>query len=210
MKETTKFKKWVERVRPKRGLVCHFYIPESNKPYYDKLDYVLFNLISNAKEWVVKGTPDHGITSRSGKKSRVPCLNCFEVDSDFVDAIIDLQDINNHKFEFGVVFNKNCLRKYFGRGQVIDVEAKIPRPIPFAPYCHRYDSPTNRYGALKPFHWCQVVRIEIDKNIFRSCPILAIPGKAIMGFLIKESDVVAARELLDSKRLGSVPIFPIL
>lgn len=93
---------------------------------------------------------------------------------------------------------------------MIDVEAGIPNPRPYPNKCHYYDHPKKKYGALKPFHNCQVVRIEIDESGLRLKPIAAIPGKAIMGVLTKRADFSAIRDLLGKKGLGDIQVFPVL
>jgi len=207
-KETGKFKKWVDRVKPKRGLICHFYIPESEKLYYDKLDYAFFNLYSSSKEWIVKGTFGHGIRSRRGKTSRIPCLNFFEVNSSFIDALNELNSTEDHKFHFGIILNKRFMQKYFKK--VIDVSTEMPNPLPPPNQCHHFDSPRYRYGVLKPFHRCKVVRIEIPNSDLRSIPISSIPGKAVLGILVKPEDAFAVIKLLNCKKLGELPVFPVL
>ena len=207
MKKADEFKKWAKRESYRRGLICHFYITESKKQYYDKTDYAFFNLLSKSKDWIVKGTSGHGISGKKGKPSRVACLNCFEVDKEFYEAIKTLYSERNEKFDLGVIFNKRRLRNRF---KVIDVSTDIPKPLPPRNICHHYDRPRFRYGVLRPFNLCNVVRIEIPNSDLRTIPISAVSNRAIMGILVKKGDIDIVKRLLKLKGMNQVRVFALL
>jgi len=199
------FIRWANQVSYRRGLLCHLYISSSTKQYFDKTDYALFNLIADSRGWIVKGTADHGIRSKRGKVSPVPCLNCFEINEMFFEALKKLKD--GHKFEFGIVLNKRRLANNF---KVINVEARLPKPLPPPKECHHYDSPRNRPGALSPFHYCDVVRVEIPQGKLWGAPITVLPRKTLLGYLVKKRDHEAFQELFEQKPSKRARIFPVL
>lgn len=58
MKETTRFKRWANKERKGRGLVCHFYeAGGKQKQYYTKVDYAYFNLFNESPSWIIKANP---------------------------------------------------------------------------------------------------------------------------------------------------------
>lgn len=201
------FVSWAKKISYRRGIVCHFYIPESTKQYYDKTDYAYFNLFCNSKEWIVKGTVGHGITSQRGKRSPVPCLNCFEVDDEFYKAIKQLYAERNGKFELGILLNKRKIKNDF---KVIPVSNEHPKERPPPNKCHHYDNPRFKKGVLSPFHYCDVVRIEIPKSNLHEIPIGFIPYRAIIGMLVKQKDRRAIVDLLKIKEMDEVKVFPLL
>ena len=157
MTEISKFIRWANLERQYRGLLCHFYIEKSKQQFYSTTDYAHFNIFSDSRNWIVKGTPKHGIKSKSGKTSPVPCLNCFEVNKKFYDALKRLHTQVNQKFELGIILNKRKLKSEFN---VIDVCNIPPFPRPSPKECHYYDFPQFRKGVLDPFNFCDVVRVE--------------------------------------------------
>jgi len=192
-------------------MICHFYIKEKEtqkqKQYYGKTDYAYINLFSDSRDWIVKGTPGHGI-----RPSPVPCLNCFEINEKFYRALKELSKKKNEKFELGVIFNKRMLKNYFGSNAVIDVELRTrwgPQPLPPLRQCHYFDYPERRKGVLDPFNYCDVVRVEIPMPKRFKIPMAAIPYQAIMGMLVKRGNSGVIRDLLESKR-SCVDIFPLL
>jgi len=58
MKDLTRFRRWADQRRRRRGLLCHFYegISERQKQYHTKVDYAYFNLFSESPDWIIKGT----------------------------------------------------------------------------------------------------------------------------------------------------------
>ena len=201
------FKKWARSQSYRRGMICHFYMPESNKQYYGKTDYAYFNLLSNSLDWLVKGTTGHGIKSKRRKSSSIPCLNCFEVDDEFFWALKKLTPGDNTKFELGILLNKRKLRSYFG---VIDVSIEWPHPIPSPNKCHYYDNPRFRQGTLYPFNYCNVVRVEIPRSAIHGVHIAPISNDQIMGMLVKRGDYRAITKLLKFKGMEEVEVFPLL
>ncbi|MFX0117172.1 MAG: hypothetical protein ACFFB3_21685 [Candidatus Hodarchaeota archaeon] len=213
MTEMSRFVRWANRKRKWRGLICHFYIPKSTKQYYSKTDYAYFNLFSDSYTWIVKGTPHHGIKSTRGKRSPIPCLNCFEINPEFYDALKELQahrDEVSSKFELGIIFNKRKLKNLFGRRHVIDVSTDYISPLPPPRKCHHYDRPRKRVATLFPFNYCDVVRIEIPKSELSDLPIIGMPYDIIMGMLIKEEDFAGINGLLESKDWNEIEVFPLL
>ena len=97
-KKLGKFIEWAKNRSFRRGLICHLYIRESEKQYYDKTDYAYLNLFSDSPYWVVKGTANHGIRRKKGKCSPIPCLNCFQVNDKFFRAIKILAQGKSHIF----------------------------------------------------------------------------------------------------------------
>jgi hypothetical protein len=170
------------------------------------MDYAHFNLVSRRRGWVVKGTPNHGISSKRGKRSQVPCLNCFEVDEIFYDALRILGKSGNEKYEMGVLLNKRKLKNDFN---VIEVTTNFPRPLPKPNKCHGYDLANGRF-VLKPFNYCNVVRIEVPKNLQIDEPIVNIRYKAIIGFLVRSKMKLKIQRLLREKGLGNVKVFSVL
>lgn len=210
MKKITGFIRWANRTRKRRGLICHFYIAKSTRQYYSKTDYAYFNLFSDSREWTVKGTPHHGIKSQRGKRSPVPCLNCFELNNEFHEALKVLCNKGNEKFELGIIFNKRKLKNWFGKKKVIDVSTEPPSPLPPPKKCHHYDWPRKRRGVLDPFNYCDVVRVEIPKSSFHNLAIESIPYHIVMGMLVKQDDYADICELLESKMWDEIEVFPLL
>lgn len=204
--ERTRFVRWARKNSSWRGLICHFYIAESTKQYYSKTDFALLNLMADSRGWIVKGTPEHGIRSKKGFVSPVPCLNCFEVNDKFYKALKELGE--DGKFDFGLILNKRKIANIFDR--VIDVEAKLPKPLPPPKKCHYYDSPHKRYGALSPFHYCDVVRIEMAKLGPMQSPVTSIPQRAILAYLVRSRDRESIGARLRTKRVDDSIVFSVL
>lgn len=201
MKELTKFIRWADSHRSGRGLLCHFYTIEGKKQkqYYTKTDYAYFNLISDSPNWIVKGTTGHGIRSTRGKVSKVPCLNCYKVDTVFYEALDTLINEGNKKFEFGLILDKLVLKEAF---EVIDVshwDHTDSRPPPSE--CWRYDI-TQKRPALWPFNNCEVVRVRIPETNVYGLPIRPIPRGGVVGLLVKQDgyDPDVTMKLLDKKK----------
>jgi len=211
MREISRFIRWANRKRFRRGLICHFYIAKSKKQYYSKTDYAYFNLFNNSRDWIVKGTPEHGIRSWRGKTSPVPCLNGFEINEKFYEALKTLCDEGNERFELGIIFNKRKLKNHFGDRKIIDVSPIVTPPSPFPPpkKCHHYDWSRSR-RKLWPFHKCDVVRVEIQPSNFHGIPITAIPYHIVMGLLVMQKDYPYIDELLESKKWDEIEVFPLL
>jgi len=222
MKDLKNFKQWVRRNSKRRGMICHFYIEESEKQeekdktkkpkqkqYYTKADYAFFNLLNDTKDWIVKGTMHHGITDKYGNLSTTPCLNCFEINKEFFTALELLHDEGNDKFEFGVIFNRNKLRRHFGGDKVRNVDDwKHDKPRPSKGQCWLYDIPKRKW-ALYPFNFCQVVRVKLQKTDLRELAIEAIPIKTIMGFLVRKQDYRGISNLPKVKE-NDIDVFPLL
>jgi hypothetical protein len=224
MKELTRFKRWANRNRIRRGMICHFYISESKafdekteqkkpkqKQYYGKVDYAYFNLFSDSQDWLIKGTTEHGVRSIRDELSQIPCLNCFEVNDKFCNALEALLETGNDRFGMGIILNKRRLK--LADFKVIPVEALIRPPSPFPPLskCHHFDWARLR-RALWPFNDCDVVRVEIPKSKIYEIPIVALPYRAIMGLLVRQKGYreKAMNELLDAKKWNGVEIFLLL
>jgi hypothetical protein len=159
---------------------------KKQKQYYTKPDYAYFNIFSDSSDWIIRGTTGHGITSQRGKVSQTPCLNCYQVNDEFFDALEKLSSGGNKKYEVGVIFDKQELRKIFREDNVKDVNAwthELPRPTPNE--CWYYDIPKKKM-ALWPFSYCDVVRIRIKPSALYGMTITAIPSSALMGLLVKE------------------------
>jgi hypothetical protein len=213
MNELSKFTRWADKESPGRGLICHLYISESEKQYYSKTDYAYFNLLSDSRNWIVKGTTAHGIASKRGKVSLIPCLNLFEVDDKFYKALDLLSNEGNKRFDLGIVFNKRKLKGSFGKAKVVDVRPIVrpPDPFPSPKECHHYDWARSRH-KLWPFNQCDVVRLEIPESDF-GLPIAIIPYQAIMGMLTRRKDYHGITKIVqDTKRWDTdkVQIFPLL
>lgn len=206
-KKVSKFIKWAKNESYRRGLICHFYIPDSEKQYYDKTDFAYFNLFSDSRYWIIKGTPNHGIRSKKGKCSPVFCLNCFQVNDEFFSALKTLEERKNHKFDLGILFYKRKLKNRF---KVIDVSIERPALHPPPSKCHYYDNASSRKGVLYPFNYCDVVRIEVPGSEFRRLPIAAIPRKYIAGFIVRRGDYWGVTRLLKKKGMSSADAFPFI
>jgi hypothetical protein len=202
-----RFEAWAKSASRGRGLVCHFYIKESSKQYYDNSDFAQFNLNSDSSSWLVKGTPGHGIRSIRGKSSQVPCLNCFVVNDVFYDALRELSREGNTKFELGVIFNKRALANQF---HVISVSTEFPHPLPPPNKCHYYDIPRKRAGVLSPFHYCDVVRIEIPPPCAGEEPIAEISSEAVLALLVKAEHVPWVAFRLEAKDMIGTEYFALL
>lgn len=217
MKELTGFKRWANRHRRGRGLLCHFYEVEGKKQkqYYTKSDYAYFNLVSGSPDWVVKGTTEHGITSRGGKTSQVPCLNCYQINNDFYEALNEHLKQVRKKYEIGIVLSKLAVKRHFGEDKVRDIELwdhRDSRPPPAK--CWLYDIRRAR-RSLIPFNYCHVVRIRMPKTRLYGMPIGVIPRRAIMGLLVRKDgyDHNTLSRLLRKKKWDETEgfeIFPLL
>jgi len=214
MQELTRFKRWAERNRAGRGLLCHFYEAEGKqKQYYTKLDYAYFNLFSNSPNWVIKGTIGHGIRSKRGKPSQVPCFNCYQVDEEFYMALKAYCKESYTKYGIGIIFSKRRIKNLFGDDNVMDVEKwdfRKNRPSPGE--CWKYDIGGKPRKKLWPFHNCQVVRIRIPPSNLYSLPIASIPKEAITGLLVKKEgyNIKMMEKILENKRWKAIEIFPLL
>lgn len=169
-------------------MICHFYLKVKKKQlrYYTKSDYAYFNLFSDSQDWLVKGTTGHGIRNHRDRPSKVPILNCYQIDNEFYEALETLCDDTANNPELGIIFNKRELRRCFGEENVRDVELwDHQKPRPSVDKSWQYDIRTKR-TALWPFNYCKVVRIEIPHSRFYGLPIKAIPRSAIMGLLVKQ------------------------
>jgi hypothetical protein len=206
-KQLRNFISWAKEKSFRRGLVCHFYMPESEKQYYDKTDFAYLNLFSDSTNWIIKGTPNHGIRSRRHKWSPVPCLNCFQVDEEFHSAMKTLVDKRSKRFDVGIVLYKRKLKNKFN---VIDVSIERPNPLPPPNKCHYFDNASSRRGVLFPFNYCKVVRIEVPRSDFRQIPMACISGKCVAGLIVKHGDYWNVSRLLKQKGMNRVEIFPIL
>jgi len=223
MRSLDVFKEWVEEYSYRRGIICHFYISKPGNEevdgddkakqvqYFTKVDYAFFNLLSQAEEWIIKGTIHNGVKDKYGDLCRVPCLNCFEVNGKFLDALEKLKINVNNRFEIGVLFNKRRLRSHFGSEEVCDVDDWIENGCPELPnkLCWKYDIYTQRRWALDPFHYCDVVRVRTRKSGLRRLPIHAIPLEYVVGFLVRRSDY---RAVLNSPKSikYTFEVFPVL
>ena len=212
METLTDFKRWAKQESHRRGIICHFYIVQrdnqsNQKQYYDKLDYAYFNLLSDSKDWLVKGTTGHGITSKRGKRSQVPCLNCFAVDEEFVSSLRRLIKDRNEKFELGILLNKRKLNNLF---DVIDVSTGRPNPVPPPNRCHWYDNPRRRMGVLNPFNFCNVVRVEVPGSQFQGIAIARIPSDAMLGLLVRRTARKTVLDRMREKGLRKVKVFGLL
>jgi hypothetical protein len=205
MTEQSRFTRWVRKCSPRRGLICHFYIREKSKLFYGKIEFAYFNLFCSSKDWVVGGTKNHGISSARGKKSPIPCLNCFEVNDGFCAIIKKYKPDRNGQFEIGIIFNKRKLKKDF---EVINVSKKRPSPLPPPSKCHHFDNPRFR-GVLRPFHYCDIVRVEVPE-LAHFPAIDSIRWDSIMGMLVKPQNQNDIAELLKRKGLGQIEIFAVL
>lgn len=224
MNQLEKFKRWVKEYSRRRGVICHFYISKRSKEeeaeikgktkqvrYFTKADYAFLNLFSPAGAWVVKGTIHNGVKDKYGDLCRVPCLNCFEVNSKFLKALKKLTINENEKFEVGVLFNKRRLRRHFGNDEVCDVDDWMKNGCPELPnkQCWRYDIFWKRKWVLDPFNFCDVVRVKIPKSGLRDLPIYPIPLQYTVGLLVRRSDYKAMLDL-PKIREYDLGVFPVL
>lgn len=212
MKELTRFKRWADRNRRRRGLLCHFYEKDSKKQYYTDSGYAYFNLFSDLPDWIIKGTTDHGIRSEREKTCQTPVLNCYQIDDKFYEALENHCNDANKKYELGIVLSKSELKHHFGEGNVADIELwgfKGRKPPPSE--CWRYDVWSGR-KRLWPFNNCNVVRVRIPRSRLFGIPIKVIPGAAIMALLAKEEgfEEKAMSKLLEKKGWKGVEVFPLL
>ncbi|MDI6788954.1 MAG: hypothetical protein QME51_11335, partial [Planctomycetota bacterium] len=113
-----------------KKMICHFYIKDSSHQYYDNADFVYFNLLSKTRGWIIKGTPEHGISSKRKKRSQIPCLNCFEVDEKLYNGLKTLLKNGNKKFEFALLLIR---RKVDHKYKVINVSIKRPKKTEIVP-----------------------------------------------------------------------------
>jgi hypothetical protein len=226
MSHIERFRYWAEKCRRKEGIICHFYYADKErnrdgknkkakqKQYYTKVDYAHFNLFSDSQDWLVKGTPEHGIsglTSRGYEKSQVPCLNCYEIDGKFYRALGAPEEQWNKRYELGIIFSKQRLKVHFGENKVKDVELwnhKNQRPPPRL--CWFYDIGKGRVGPLRPFNRCHVVRVRIPKSRTLGIAIKPMPREAIRGIIVKRGTCEIIRKLLEVKGWDDIKVFPLL
>jgi len=218
-----RFKRWVKEYSYRRGIICHFYISKRDSEeadterkakqvqYFTKADYAFFNLFSQAEEWIIKGTIHNGVRDKYGNLCRVPCLNCFEVNSRFLKALRRLSIQGNDKFEIGVLFNKRRLRSHFGNDEICNVDDWMKNGCPELSnkQCWRYDIFWKRKWVLDPFNFCNVVRVKIPKSGLRRLPIYPIPLEHVVGLLARRNDYEA---VLDSPKIieHTLQVFPVL
>lgn len=213
MKEITKFKKWAEKNRKGRGLLIHFYeVQGKQKPYYTKADFAYYNLFTESPNWIVKGTEGHGIRSPGKKTSRVPCLNCYQINNQFYDALEEHLEQAKKKYEFALVLNKLNLKLHFGEENIVDVslwDENNSRPLPAN--CWRYDIARAR-RALIPFNFCDVVRLKVPKSYLYNIPLVALPQNSVMGFLVRGDgyDAGIMNKILEQKGMDDIGVFPVL
>jgi hypothetical protein len=132
-------------------------------------------------------------------------LNCFEVDDKFCEVIKNYETVRNDQFEIGIILNKRRLKRDF---TIINV-SNPPHPLPPPNKCHHFDYPRFRVAALRPFHYCNVVRVEIPER--KQFPAISlIRWDSIMGMLVKPQNQQDIAELLQSKGLGEIEIFAVL
>ena len=181
---------------------------KKQKQYYTTSDFAYFNLFSNSENWIVRGTPEHGITSTRGTASQTPCLNCYKVDDVFYEALTTLINQGNTTHEFGLVLDKAMLKRKF---EVVDVcrwNHRHERPP--TNECWKYDLARSR-TALWPFNYCEVVRVRIPESNIHGLPIAALPPTTVVGLLMKKDcyNHEAVSELLVRKRWDETPIFEV-
>jgi hypothetical protein len=210
LKELTRFKRWANNNRRARGLICHFYKTASKKQYYTDSGYAYFNLFSESTDWIIKGTPGHGIRSERNKVCQTPVFNCYQINDTFYEALESHCTEEKKKYELGLVLSKVDLKRHFKEDNVIDVELwdhQKSRPPPNK--CWRYDVWQGR-KQLWPFNKCDVVRIRIPVGLY-GLPIKAIPGSAVMALLVKEEGFEQGQmlKLLEKKRWNDKEVFPI-
>ncbi len=214
MNELIRFKRWVERNRAGRGLLCHFYEVEGKqKPYYTKVDYAYFNLFSDSPNWVIKGTTGHGIRSQRGKTSQIPCFNCYQVNGEFYEALKTYHKESPRKYELGIILSKRKIKNFFGEDNVVDVEEwDFSRDRPPPSECWKYDIAGKPRKKLWPFHNCHVVRIRIPSSDLYDLPIVNLPKEAIIGLLVKKEGYNnrAMEKIIENKKWRNIEIFPLL
>jgi hypothetical protein len=152
----------------------------------------------------MKGTPNHGIKSQNGRTSQVPCLNCFEVNRKFYDALKRLHNEGNQKFQLGILLNKRKLKTIYN---VINVCTTPPFPRPPLKECHHYDFPQFRRGALDPFNFCDVVRVESPPTNLLNLPLARVSEDSIMGMLVRKEDYSDIENLWEWDK---IKLFPVL
>jgi hypothetical protein len=211
-----RFNSWVAQ-RSKQGkLLCHFYYStngdsenedSAQKRYYTKVDYAYFNLLSRAKDWIVKGTMGHGIDS----SSIVPVLNCYEVNKEFIKALNEPVDKWAADYELGIILDKKGLTYEYGRSNIADVKPWHYGNPPCAlsrTWC--FDIFEKRRGVLDPFNWCDVVRLRIKRKKDLGIPLKLIPHYLIPALLVRRGNYHVMRKLLERKRWRDVEVFPLL
>jgi hypothetical protein len=207
MTRAGKFSSWARRISYDKGMLCHFYLTNFEKQYYDNSNFAFMNLASSARGWVVKGTTDLGITGRNGKKSQVPCLNCFEVDDAFFKAFREFEGDANPRFQFGLLLNRRKLKNRFGKEKVIPVSTDPPfSPRPPQNMAHYFDIPGQRRGVLGSFNKCKVVRVVIPHHEELNMPIIELPKGVIFGILVKRGLMGVAKKLLRQKGMYDVAV----
>jgi hypothetical protein len=211
MKPLTLFKRWSDRNRRGRGLICHLYESEGSKQkqYYTKSGYAYFNLFSASPDWIVKGTTGHGIRSERGKTCQTPVFNCYQINEKFYHALELQAKEPRKKYEIGIILNKNEIRKDFGENNVRDVELwDHSRPRPPPDDCWPYDIASPR-KKLWPFNLCDVVRIRTTNTSLYGLPLALVPWNTLMGLLVKADgyNEKALSKYLTRKKLDEIDAF---
>jgi hypothetical protein len=208
-KEISRFIRWTNENVPYRGLICHFYILGKEKQFYTKADYAHFNLLLDSQEWLIKGTPEHGISSLRGKRSQMPCLNSFEINAAFCEALKKMAEQGNTRFNLGIIFNKRRLENLGYKVVSVVAIKRPPSPYPPPNHCHYYDWAYKRH-SLWPFNKCSVTRVEIPMSGFIGSSIARIPRHVVMALLVRKDQEEDIRELLVSKKFKETEIFSVL
>jgi hypothetical protein len=210
--ELQKFKKWASELSKNDTLLAHFYIAQKKtkekgkvvvKSIIDPPDYFVFNTLSKEKCWQIKGTTGHG---KCGKRYPVPVLNCWKIDTEFFNA---LKEYYKHQsdfdqYKYGIILSKNKLARVLS--EVVEVTNYKGEKIN-SKNCWYFDVPSYKFGPLRPFSFCKVVRAKMPYEHYTGEPIFKIPAQAIVGVMVQYGEKEAFRQLLNQKGMGHVKLF---
>lgn len=184
--------------------MAHFYMKKESK-INDPVDFFNFNLLSKDNAWQIKGTTGHGIKYK-GDGSPTPVLNCWLVDSAFIDGMKKYYADQNRysKYKYTIIFSRKYLENK--RLNIVDVQHYGGQKR-YLRNCWHYDVAKRKYGSLRPFNYCKVVRVKIPLDRITKEPVLRLPPESIVGMMVQHGEKHIFAKALAQKSMKHVKLF---